>query len=88
MLGVFSTGFAYVLNYRLIQDEGATAASTVTYLIPVIALVLGAIVLRERLTWDVLVGASVVLAGVALSEGRRSFAQHRSTNVGRQGGAH
>jgi drug/metabolite transporter (DMT)-like permease len=70
MLGLFSTGVAYVLNYRLIQDEGATSASTVTYLIPVVALALGAIVLGERLTWSLLAGAIIVLTGVALSEGR------------------
>jgi hypothetical protein len=31
-LGVLSTGIAYVLNYRLIQDEGPTAASMTNYL--------------------------------------------------------
>ena len=31
------TGLAYLLNYRLIQDEGATTASTVTYLLPIVA---------------------------------------------------
>jgi drug/metabolite transporter (DMT)-like permease len=70
VLGVLGTGVAYVLNYRLIADEGAVAASTVTYLIPVVAVVLGALILNEPLTWHLLAGGVVVLVGVAVSEGR------------------
>jgi drug/metabolite transporter (DMT)-like permease len=80
VLGVLSTGIAYVLNYRLIADEGATVASTVTYLIPVVALLLGAVVLGEPLAWHLLVGALVVLGGVALSEGRLSAGSRRGTH--------
>jgi drug/metabolite transporter (DMT)-like permease len=70
VLGVLGTGVAYVLNYQLISDEGAVAASTVTYLIPLVAIVLGTVVLDEPLTWNLLVGAAIVLVGVAVSEGR------------------
>jgi drug/metabolite transporter (DMT)-like permease len=72
VLGVLGTGAAYVLNYRLIADEGAVAASTVTYLIPVVAVVLGALILNEPLTWHLLAGGVIVLVGVAVSEGRLS----------------
>jgi choline dehydrogenase-like flavoprotein len=61
-----------VLNYRLIADEGAVAASTVTYLVPVVAVVLGALILDEPLTWHLLVGGVIILVGVAVSEGRLS----------------
>jgi len=70
VLGVLGTGAAYVLNYQLIADEGATAASTVTYLLPVVAVLLGAAVLSEQATWNLLLGAAVILGGVAQSEGR------------------
>ena len=40
VLGIIGTGFAYVLNYQIITSEGATIASTVTYLLPVVAIVL------------------------------------------------
>jgi drug/metabolite transporter (DMT)-like permease len=70
VLGVAGTGIAYVLNYRLIADEGATAASTVTYLLPIVAVLLGLAVLAEPVGWNLAVGALIVLAGVALSEGR------------------
>jgi drug/metabolite transporter (DMT)-like permease len=69
-LGVLGTGIAYVLNYRLIQDEGATAASTVTYLLPIVAVIVGAIVLSEPITWHLFVGGTIVLAGVAVSQKR------------------
>jgi drug/metabolite transporter (DMT)-like permease len=72
VLGVLGTGAAYVLNYRLIADEGAVAASTVTYLIPVVAVVLGALILNEPLTWHLLAGGVIVLVGVAVSEGQLS----------------
>jgi drug/metabolite transporter (DMT)-like permease len=67
ILGAIGTGIAYVLNYRLITDDGATVASTVTYLIPVAAVALGVVALDEPLHLNVLAGMVVVLAGVALS---------------------
>jgi drug/metabolite transporter (DMT)-like permease len=69
-LGALGTGIAYILNYRLITDEGATTASTVTYLLPIVAVVLGILILGEPLTWNVFVGTALILAGVALAEGR------------------
>ncbi|MFI1396118.1 DMT family transporter [Streptomyces sp. NPDC020681] len=67
ILGVFGTGFTFALNYRLIADEGATSAATVGYLLPVVSLALGAIVLEESLTFRVVAGMAVVLAGVSLT---------------------
>ncbi|MGH2688499.1 MAG: DMT family transporter, partial [Actinomycetota bacterium] len=66
ILGVLGTGIAYVLNYRLISEGGASAASVVTYLIPVVAVLLGTLTLREALPLNVLAGMLVVLTGVAL----------------------
>src|SRR3954452_5686252 len=76
-LGALGTGLAYLLNYRLIQDEGATTASTVTYLLPIVAVILGAIVLGEPITWNLVVGTVVVLAGVGISDGRLGGACER-----------
>ena len=49
ILGTIGTGLAYVLNYRLIADEGATTASLVTYLLPAVAILLGAAALNESI---------------------------------------
>ena len=70
VLGVIGTGFAYVLNYQIIASEGATVASTVTYLLPVIAIALGVLVLNEDITVTALAGIALVLAGVALTRRR------------------
>jgi drug/metabolite transporter (DMT)-like permease len=69
-LGIFSTGLAYVLLYRLISDIGATAASTVNYVIPVLAVVIGIVVLGERLSWNLVLGGLVIFAGLAYAERR------------------
>lgn len=70
MLGIFCTGVAYVLNYQIIGSEGATVASTVTYLLPAVAIVLGVLVLNESMTAAALAGIALVLAGVALTRHR------------------
>jgi drug/metabolite transporter (DMT)-like permease len=70
VLGAAGTGAAYLLNYSIIRAAGATAASTVTYLVPVFATVAGVVCLGERLTWNEPVGGFVVLIGVAASQGR------------------
>jgi drug/metabolite transporter (DMT)-like permease len=74
VLGIVGTGFAYVLNYQIITSEGATIASTVTYLLPVVAIVLGVLVLGESVTAIVLGGIALVLAGVALTRRRSKSA--------------
>jgi drug/metabolite transporter (DMT)-like permease len=72
VLGIIGTGFAYVLNYQIITSDGATAASTVTYLLPVVAIVLGVLVLNETITAITLAGIALVLGGVALTRVSRT----------------
>ena len=59
-----------MLNYQIIISEGATVASTVTYLLPVVAIVLGVVVLGESITVTTLAGIALVLVGVALTRRR------------------
>jgi drug/metabolite transporter (DMT)-like permease len=68
-LGAVGTGVAFALNFHVIQAAGATTASTITYLTPVVSTVGGVLVLHEHLTWNQPLGAVVVLAGVAVSQG-------------------
>ena len=72
-LGILGTGLACVLNYRIITDDGPLLASTVTYLLPVVALQAGVVVLDGRITGWLVVGVLLVLLGVALT--RRSRVQ-------------
>lgn len=71
LLGALGTGAAYVLQHGVIRDAGATVASTVTYVAPIVAVVIGVTVLGERLTWNAPVGALVIIAGAVLISGVR-----------------
>jgi drug/metabolite transporter (DMT)-like permease len=68
-LGALGTGLAFVFNFRVIRYAGATTSASVTYLVPIVATLIGVLVLGERLSWYEPVGALVVLAGVAVSQG-------------------
>jgi drug/metabolite transporter (DMT)-like permease len=68
-LGVAATGAAYLLYFGLIAGAGAAKAVLVTYLVPALALVYGAVFLDEQVTPVALAGLALVLAGVALGTG-------------------
>jgi drug/metabolite transporter (DMT)-like permease len=70
-LGALGTGLAFVLNFHVIRVAGASTSTSVTYLMPVVATLVGVLILREHLHWYQPVGAAVVLAGVAVSQGLR-----------------
>ncbi|MEL6334282.1 MAG: DMT family transporter, partial [Cyanobacteria bacterium J06626_26] len=66
-LAVLSTVFAYILFFRLIQNIGSTKALTVTYLIPIFAMLWGAMVLQETVTSSMILGCGLVLLGTAIA---------------------
>jgi drug/metabolite transporter (DMT)-like permease len=68
-LAVPGTAIAFLLFYAIIADAGAAYASLVTYLVPPIALVYGAIFLGERFGAAALGGLALILGGVALGAG-------------------
>ncbi len=70
LLGVFGTGAAYVLYFRLITDLGAATASSVNYLVPVVGAVASTTLLGDSLTWNMVTGVLAVMAGLAVAEGR------------------
>jgi drug/metabolite transporter (DMT)-like permease len=63
-LGALGTGVAFIFNYAIVRKAGATTAATVTYLVPVVATVLGVLVLHEDVAWNQLAGAAIVLLSV------------------------
>jgi drug/metabolite transporter (DMT)-like permease len=63
---VLCSGIAYLIYYRLIADIGPTKALTVTFLIPVFAMLWGFVFLRERVTLGMAAGAAVILVGTFL----------------------
>jgi drug/metabolite transporter (DMT)-like permease len=69
MLGVFCTAAAFVLYGVLVLDAGPSRASVITYVAPVVALVLGILALDERPGAGALVGLALILAGSWLATG-------------------
>ena len=67
-LGLFCTGLATVLYFRLIQGPGPTFVSLVNYLIPVWAVLAGTIFLDEPVSAELVVGMVLILVGIAISE--------------------
>ena len=69
-LAVMSTAVAYVLYFRILARAGAINLLLVTFLIPVSAILLGALVLGERLESVHLIGMALIGAGLAVIDGR------------------
>ncbi len=66
-LALLSTSFAYILYFRLIRNIGATKALTITYIIPLFALLWGAVILKEPITSSTLLGCGLVLLGTGIA---------------------
>jgi drug/metabolite transporter (DMT)-like permease len=78
-VGVASSGIAYILFFRLIANAGPARALSVTYVVPVFAVLYGLIFLGEQVTpWMLLCGA-VIVAGTALSTGLLKLKRPRSS---------
>jgi len=69
-LAVLATAFAYILFFSLIRSAGATNASLVTLIIPVSAILLGALLLGERLETFELLGMALIGLGLVVVDGR------------------
>ena len=78
-LGALSTCLAYVIYYRLLATAGSVNLMLVTLLIPVTAILLGALFLGERLAPNHFVGMAAIVAGLAAIDGRVFKVFGRST---------
>lgn len=86
LLGALGTGLAYVWNFGVLRAWGPTNASTVTYITPVVGVLLGVLLLGESLEWNQPLGATLVLCGILFTQrrlrlpgGRRSAAPGAAT---------
>ena len=82
LLGAFGTGIAYIWNIAVLRAWGPTNASTVTYLIPIVAVALGFFVLEETLSWHEPVGAVLVLVGILYTQQRLRIGRRAQTAQG------
>ena len=65
-LGVFGSGLAYMLYFRLLGRWGATRTALVAYLLPIYGIVLGFLVLHEHIDITLILGTALIIAGVAI----------------------
>jgi drug/metabolite transporter (DMT)-like permease len=70
VLGALGTGIAFVLMGRLVARVGSTRAAFATYLIPVVAMILGAVFLDEIVRTTSIVGIALVISGAVLASRR------------------
>lgn len=68
-LGALGTGVAFLLYFWLIRHVGATRTTLVTYLLPCTALIWGALLLSEPVTWNDVAGLALVLLGTMVMNG-------------------
>jgi drug/metabolite transporter (DMT)-like permease len=69
ILGALGSGVAYLLFYKVLDVVGSAIAASVTYITPIIAVVLGVVLLNEQLHWYEPVGGITVILGAAISQG-------------------
>ncbi|GAB1580909.1 DMT family transporter [Phyllobacterium phragmitis] len=69
-LALLSTALAYILYFRILATAGATNLALVTFLIPVSAILLGVLLLGERLESRHIAGIALIGIGLAAVDGR------------------
>jgi drug/metabolite transporter (DMT)-like permease len=66
-LGLFPTAISMVIVYYLMEHIGPSAVSFTNYLVPVFALMLGAVAFNETLSWNIALALLCILAGIAVT---------------------
>ena len=69
-LSLLSTAAGHILHYRILASAGATNTMMVNYLVPVSAVLLGVLILGERLEWTAFAGMGLIFTGLAGVDGR------------------
>ena len=66
-LGLFPTAVSMVIVYYLMERIGPSAVSFTNYLVPIFALLLGAVAFNETLSWNIVVALLSILSGIAVT---------------------
>jgi drug/metabolite transporter (DMT)-like permease len=73
-LGTIGTGLAFLLYYLLIERVGATNATMITYITPVIGIIAGGVFLDEPIEATLLAGGAGIILGIWVAQGGRRSA--------------
>jgi drug/metabolite transporter (DMT)-like permease len=68
-LSLLGTALGFAVFYHLLENVEPTYVSMITYLLPVVAIILGMVVLKERLAWNAYVGCALILLGIMIANG-------------------
>ena len=66
-LGILGSGVAFIMAYYLIHAIGPTRTTMVTYLFPLGGVILGVAFLGEKLSWQLIAGALLIVASLAVA---------------------
>jgi drug/metabolite transporter (DMT)-like permease len=66
-MGVLGSGLAFMMAFYLIHEIGPTRTTMVTYIFPLGGVILGVAFLHEQLTWQVIAGASLIVASLVIA---------------------
>jgi drug/metabolite transporter (DMT)-like permease len=72
-LAIVGSVIAFVLYYWLMKKMDVTKTLLIALVTPVVAVILGMIVLKERLEWRTLLGGAMIISGIALLRGRKKL---------------
>ena len=71
-LGLLGSCLAYIIYFKLLHEIGPTRMSMVTYIPPLVGVLLGVFFLGEQFHWQALFGALLILSGISLVNLRRN----------------
>ena len=76
-LGILGSGVAFIMLYYLIHEIGPTRTSMVTYLFPLGGVILGVVFLNEELSWQLVVGAALIVLSLLVANLQPQRQQHK-----------
>jgi len=65
-LGLLGTSVAYIIYFHLLHRIGPTRVSMITYIIPLVGVILGIVFLKESFYWQAILGGALILSGITL----------------------
>jgi len=80
-LGTLGSGLALMLWYYLLHAIGPTRTTVVSYIFPLGGVILGVIFLKEPLTWNLVLGAALIIGSITVVNGNHRHLHRRRVQV-------
>ena len=76
-LGIFPTGIAWLLRFRILKKNGLVFQAQVAYLIPIFGVIFGYLIMDEKITWKVLLSLIIIILGIFMVKKGNKGIQNR-----------